>query len=102
MIRQATALSALLFVLGSTPSAASDQTEQTKARAALQRGEILPLSRILAIAEKRAPGDVIKVKLEQEDNGRFEYELKVLSKNGRILEIEIDARTGAVLEIEED
>ena len=102
MTRYTTALALLFFALGSTPSAAGDQTEQAQARAALQRGEILPLSRILAIAEKHAPGDVIKVKLEQEDNGRFEYELKVLSRTGRILEIELDARTGAVLEIEED
>lgn len=102
MIRHAFPLALLLLALGSTPSVADDQTEQAQARAALQRGEILPLSRILAIAEKRAPGNVIKVKLEQEDDGRFEYELKVLTKSGRILEIELDARTGGVLKIEDD
>ena len=83
---------------GSKPKTNDDQEA---ARVALQRGEILPLARILEIAAKRAPGDVVKVKIERED-GRFIYELKVLAKSGRVLELEIDARSGAVLKIEDD
>ena len=71
------------------------------ARAALARGEVLPLTRILAIAEQRAPGEVIEVELE-EDHGKLKYDLKILTKTGRVLELELDAKTGATLKLEED
>lgn len=71
------------------------------ARVALARGQVLPLTRILAIAEQRAPGDVLKVELE-DDDGKLVYEVKVLGRNGRVRELDIDARTGAVLKIEND
>jgi len=71
------------------------------ARAALMRGDILPLTKILAIAAQRAPGEVIDVELEEE-KGRMKYDLKILTKGGRVLELELDAKTGATLKLEED
>jgi uncharacterized membrane protein YkoI len=71
------------------------------ARAALARGQVLPLTRILAIAEQKAPGDVLKVELE-DDDGRLVYEVKILGRNGRVRELDLDARTGAVLKLEND
>jgi uncharacterized membrane protein YkoI len=75
--------------------------EHDQIRGALQRGEVLPLSKILAIAAARVPGDVIEVELEHEER-TLVYEIKVLSEGGRVREIKIDARTGAVLEIEDE
>ncbi len=101
---------ALILALGLAvaPSAMADTTavkkppsDQEEARAALQRHEILPLARILAITAKAAPGDVIKVKIERK-HGVLMYELKVLAPSGRVLEVQIDARTGAVLKVEDD
>jgi uncharacterized membrane protein YkoI len=84
------------------PAQAGDKTsDHEAARAALSRHEILPLTRILTIVESRVPGDVLKVKLE-EDKGRMIYELKVLGVNGRVREVEIDAKNGAVLKVEDD
>ena len=76
-------------------------SEHEIARAALRRGEILPLTRILPIVQRRVPGDVIKIKLDDDDK-RIEYEVKVLTSNGRVIEVELDARTGRILKIEED
>ena len=70
-------------------------------REALQRGEVLPLVKILAIADQQVPGDVIEVELEDE-HGALVYEIKILTGNGRVREVKIDARTGAVLKIEDD
>jgi uncharacterized membrane protein YkoI len=75
--------------------------EQDAIREALQRGEALPLARILAIAQQAVPGDVIEVELERERNALI-YEIKVLTSNGRVREVEIDARTGSILKIEDD
>lgn len=92
--------------LGIAVSAADDddrehQREQDAMRAALQRGEVLPLVKILAIAQQNVPGDIIEVELESE-RGALIYEIKVLAQSGRVREIEIDARTGNVVKIEDD
>jgi uncharacterized membrane protein YkoI len=75
--------------------------EHEEIRAALQRGEVLPLGRILAIAQEKVPGDVIEVELENK-RGALVYEIKVLTESGRVREIKIDARQGTVLKIEDD
>jgi len=83
----------------------ADKTDNKKehqvVREALQRGEVLPLVKILAIASQHVPGDVIEVELEQENAGLI-YEIKILTGNGRVREVKIDARTGAVVNIEDD
>lgn len=83
---------------------ADDHKKQSHeaARQALLRKEVLPLTRILAIAAQRAPGEVIEVELEQGDHGRLKYDLKILAKTGRIRELELDAKTGATLKLEDD
>ena len=54
-----------------------------------------------AIAQRRVPGDVIDVELERHE-GAWRYEIKVLTSTGRVREIKLNARTGAILEIEDD
>lgn len=78
-----------------------DIAEQKAASEALARGDILPIIRVLGIATAQVPGDVLKVKLEREKFG-FKYEVKILARNGRVREVELDARTGKILSIEDD
>jgi uncharacterized membrane protein YkoI len=78
-----------------------DAREHDAIRGALQRGEVLPLAKILAIAQEKVPGDVIEVELESKRDALV-YEIKVLTHSGRVREIKIDARTGTVLKIEDD
>jgi uncharacterized membrane protein YkoI len=92
------------LVLGVASSLAGDDDhgrEHDEIRGALQRGEVLPLARILAIAQEQVQGDVIEVELESK-HGALVYEIKVLAQSGRVREIKIDARNGKVLEIEDD
>lgn len=79
-----------------------DLADQVAARQALARGEILPIGRILSIAQGKVAGDVLKVKLERQSSGAFKYEVKILASNGRVREVELDARTGGVIKIEDD
>jgi uncharacterized membrane protein YkoI len=105
MKRRATLLA--LCALAALPASAQDSkhareaADQRAASAALARGEILPIVKVLEIATARVPGDVLKVKLERESFG-FKYEVKILAKNGRVREVEVDARTGRILKIEDD
>jgi uncharacterized membrane protein YkoI len=89
---------ALLLALSALPSPASDHD---RAREALERGEILPMSQILARVETQMPGEVIEVELERE-HGRLVYELKVLAPNGRVSEVLVDAATAEILGLEHD
>jgi uncharacterized membrane protein YkoI len=70
-------------------------------RAAVQRGEVIPLPRILALAQAKVQGQVLEVELEHE-NARLLYEIKILAGNGRVRELRLDARTGALIKLEDD
>lgn len=77
------------------------RAEQDAIRTAVQRGELLPMPRVLSIAQRRVPGNVVKVELDYEPTG-ITYEVKILTASGRVRELEIDARTGNIIKIEDD
>ena len=79
----------------------ADDEDHDLARRALEQGRALPLADILAKVTPRVPGKVIEVELEVDD-GTLVYDLKVLTPQGRLQEIEVDAATGKILEIEDD
>jgi len=88
----------LLFGAG---TGLADDDDHELARRALEEGRALPLAEILAKMKPDLPGQVIEVVLEVDD-GTLIYDLKVLSPNGRLQEIEVDAATGKILKMEDD
>ncbi|MEQ9258640.1 MAG: PepSY domain-containing protein [Roseovarius sp.] len=93
-------LLAAALLAGALPALSDgDEQDHDRAREALERGEVLPLSQILEIAELE--GRVIEVDFERDD-GRWVYELELITPEGRLVEIEVDGATGAVLEREEE
>lgn len=66
------------------------------ARDALRRGEIRSLAEVANVVQRRFPGRLLDVRLEQ---GRrvWVYHLKVLTRSGRVLRIAVDARTARIL-----
>lgn len=87
------------MVLGAVavlPAPADDRHDHDRARAALKAGEVLPLQAVLDKVREVHPGDVLAVELERED-GRWVYELKLLQRDGRLLRLDVDARTGTIL-----
>ena len=71
------------------------------AEEAVRRGEILPLATIMEHVAAVQPGRVIEVELEMEDGIRV-YEVELITPDGRLLEVDLDARTGAILSLDED
>ncbi|WP_096272139.1 PepSY domain-containing protein [Paucisalibacillus globulus] len=53
------------------------------------------------IALKRVPGNVVHVDLDLE-NGVLVYEVFILTADNRIVEVEIVARSGRILKIEQE
>jgi uncharacterized membrane protein YkoI len=57
---------------------------------------VLPIERILDQARASVDGAVTEIELEHE-HGKLIYEVEILTTDGRNVEIEYDARTGAEL-----
>lgn len=93
LIAAATLLPAAVVLAG--------KDDNAEARLLLQRGEILPLTDILEIAQRRVPGDVLEAELEREDSG-WQYKIKLLTPTGQIRKVTLNARNGAVLKIKDD
>jgi uncharacterized membrane protein YkoI len=65
----------------------------------VEAGQIKPLSEILDALARDWRGDVIDVDIEDDDD-KIIYEIELLGPRGQVVEFEIDARTGDILEIE--
>ena len=76
---------------------ARGSNDHERARAALEAGQIRPLAEILREVERRYLGRVIETEIDQEDDGQWVYEFRILPPTGRVFELEIDATTGDVL-----
>ena len=71
------------------------------ARNALQHGEVLPIERVLGLANQYLPGDVVEVRLDPIRGGGLLYKIRVLTRTGQIEELVLDARTGMFIRIED-
>jgi hypothetical protein len=74
---------------------ASDD-DHDRARQAVEAGQVLPLPVVLERLATDYPGRVLEVELEQED-GRWQYEVKLLQRGGQLTKLKVDAQTGEVL-----
>jgi uncharacterized membrane protein YkoI len=81
--------------------ARADDVGPDVAKRLLSEGRIRPLSEIVDGVIAKVPGKMLEVELEIED-GIYVYDVKVLQPNGRVVEVEADAKTGAVLKVEDD
>ena len=79
-----------------TPAAADSRRDHERARAAVEAGEVMPLAKVLERLATSHPGQVLEVELERDD-GRWLYEVRLLHRDGRLMKLELDARTAKVL-----
>ncbi|MBH9579126.1 PepSY domain-containing protein [Inhella proteolytica] len=87
---------ALGLVLLGGSAVAGDRGEAERVRAAVLAGEVLPLPQLLERLQRSHPGQVLEIELERGD-GRWIYEIKLLQAGGRLLKLEVEAKSGAVL-----
>lgn len=98
-ILTASILTASILMAGAT--LASEDAEQVRALAA--RGEVLPLEQLLDAARNHKPGNLIEADLDWEpEHDLAVYELLMLGADGELWELEFDARTGKLLELERE
>ena len=92
-------LPAVLAAAGLAPAAADDKRhrkDHEEARQAVERGEIMPLTEVLAEVRKSVPGEIVGVELERK-HGTWVYEFKVIQTGGLRIEVYTDARPGRII-----
>jgi uncharacterized membrane protein YkoI len=70
--------------------------DHDRAREALARGDILPLSTFLPALEARYGARLLEVELEQ-DYGRFVYQIQLITAEGKVIVADVDGATGLVI-----
>lgn len=75
--------------------------DHDEAKKLLESGDILPLENILKKVRALQPGKILDIELESEHN-RTIYEIELLTPEGRVLELTIDAKTAELLSTENE
>lgn len=78
-----------------------DHRERTRLDAAVERGEILPLAKILEKVRPQIEGRILEIEFEYSKRTPI-YEIYVLRSDGRRREYKIDAKTARILSLEDD
>lgn len=79
--------------------AASADVDHAEIRELVKQGQILPLESILAQFPEKQYGKLLDLEVEREQ-GVIVYEFEFLRADGVIVEIEVDARNGKILQQE--
>ena len=68
----------------------------------LQSGEVATMEELLAKVRTDFPGHILEVELENEGDGTsWVYEVKILHDNGSVAEIDYDAKSLTILDVEQ-
>ena len=78
---------------------ASEDISQAEIRELVGSGKILPLETILERFPPKTYGKLLDLEVERE-RGLVIYEFEFLRADGQVLEVEVDARDGTILESE--
>jgi uncharacterized membrane protein YkoI len=102
MRSRAVALAAVFLLLAPAVGGQEQQVPDfERAQEAVERGEILPLAEILGVVQVAHPGRVIEVELEFAE-GLHVYEVELITPEGRLIEVDVNATTGEILAFEDE
>jgi len=102
MRRRLRLLFCLLLLLGTAPLAAlpaAADNDQDRARSAVQSGEVRPLNQILKSVRKQYKGEVLDAQL-LDFGGQWVYRVRLLTKDGQVLDIAVDGRSGQIIGVQ--
>ncbi len=80
-----------------TKTTSRARPDQSNARGAVERGEVRPYGWFLKTIKKAAPGDIVKVRLRKRTASLWTYDVTVLNKSGRYVQLSLNAATGAII-----
>ncbi len=74
----------------------AEDDDHDRARDLLEHGEIAPLNAIIARLSQQYPGEFVGVRLGRSNN-RWIYRFKILTEDGRRVELSVDAKSMDVI-----
>lgn len=77
------------------------ENENMDLDAFLAKAKVSP-SQARKIALQRVPGKIVRMDLETTSTGVMSYEFEVMGRDGKELDVEVDAISGAIIEVERD
>jgi uncharacterized membrane protein YkoI len=99
-------LAGALFVAGAGGALSDDDQDEARdhelARKALVEGRIRSLAEITEAFKAQMAGEIVGVELETEVPGVFVYEFKILTPEGKLKEVDVDAATAKILSVEDE
>jgi len=90
---------ALLAGLLATGGPTLADSEQERARAAMQSGEVRPFQEILRHVRRRFDGRVLDARLVDAGNRQWVYEIKMMKRNGSVFLVVVDGRSGQIIDV---
>ena len=84
-----------------TESEGADGDDLDFALEAVRQGKAMPLTKLQDIVTSRYKGEIIGVEVTREHKELL-YEMKILRPGGKLTEVEINAMTGRIEEVEND
>lgn len=93
----------LLFfylIMFSAPYVMSEELNEEEVLALVKQGQILSLKEIWGLHPFLVEQTLLDLELEYEGNGSYIYEIETLNKSNAVVEYEIDAATGQLLQEE--
>lgn len=89
----------LVLVAGINPQLQASDIDRDEIMHLVETGQIQSLEQILSRYPEQQFGKLLDLEVEEE-HGRIEYELEFLHRDGRVIELKIDASNGEILEQE--
>ena len=94
-------IAATSLILTAAPAiAGSRERDHDAARAAVELGELRPLTEILSSIRGKLPGDIAGVEIEHK-GGRWIYEFRLVNDKGQLFKAYVDGRSGEIERIRE-
>jgi len=87
-----------LGLAASPPLASAECLPMDQVRATMRAGKVLPLIQAVNAARSAAPGEVIDSRLCGGPD-KLRYVVTLLSQDGRVVRVTVDAQSGAVIAV---
>lgn len=88
---------AAVFLLAAAPARAD--SDQDRAREAVQSGQVKPLNQILKAVRKQYKGEVLDAQL-LDLGGTWIYRVRILTKDGQVLDVGVDGQSGQIIDVQ--
>ncbi|MEX2648582.1 MAG: PepSY domain-containing protein [Alphaproteobacteria bacterium] len=85
------------LLLAGTP--AWPDSEQDRAREAVESGQVRPLKAILKSVRRQYDGQILDAELFDR-GGVWLYRIRVLTKDGRVIDLGVDGQTGQIIDVQ--